>query len=156
MKTHYDGYFDYYYYSKFNPEGPVFRVKSAYIEWSDNSFQISKVWWIQWLRTLRRKEDFVNKTPFPYKRTMSFQTMLLVGGHFQSNIDIFASILCSWNVKAKRDVPPLFCFNVQTNMIFLYYSSSCLQRVGVVKTSCCYKNIISVCMYYIGMISPIW
>ena len=137
MKTHYDGYFDYYYYSKFNPEGPVFRVKSAYIEWSDNSFQISKVWWIQWLRTLRRKEDFVNKTPFPYKRTMSFQTMLLVGGHFQSNIDIFASILCSWNVKAKRDVPPLFCFNVQTNMRFFL-----LQQLLSPEGRCCENELL--------------
>ena len=41
----------------------------------------------------------------------------------------FGSIL---SVKP-RDVPPMFCFNVQTDTGYSY-SSSCIQRVGVVKS----------------------
>ena len=34
-----------------------------------------------------------------------------------------------------RDVPPMFCLNVQTDMNF-YYISSCLHILGIVKISC--------------------
>ena len=50
--------------------------------------------------------------------------------HFQSDIHIFRF---DFIFVKPRIVPPMFCFNVKTTRDF-YLKSSCLQRIGVVKS----------------------
>ena len=51
--------------------------------------------------------------------------------YFQSDLDIFQF---DFMIMKPRDMPPMFCFNVETDTESLYYNSSCIQKVGVVKS----------------------
>ena len=51
--------------------------------------------------------------------------------YFQSDLDIFQF---DFMFMKPRNMPPMFCFYVETDTESLYYNSSCIQRVGVVKS----------------------
>ena len=67
-----------------------------------------------------------------------FKQYWCTGEHFQSGLDIFwfDFMFMKWH-----DIPPLLCFNVQTDMRLFYYNSSFLQRLPSGCRSCCNKNL---------------
>ena len=71
-----------------------------------------------------------------------FNWYLCTGEHVQSDLDIFRF---DFMLMKPLDVPPHFTLTCQLMWDF-YYNSSCFQGIGIVKRSCCNKNLMSVCM----------
>ena len=70
-----------------------------------------------------------------------FNQFLCTGEHFQSDLDIFQFEFMFWN-----HTMCLRCFALTCKLIWVFdCKSSCFQRVGVVKRSCCNQSLILVC-----------